>query len=668
MATHVLIIHPRLDFVVTLKQALERAGGYDVHPFTSADTAVDYLRYHPQDVALVDLNLTPVGGLELVRLLRAVQRDLAIIISPRQPASVLGSIGVQGSVDMPIAARQLIPVLDEALARMAGKPDDTETLTLTRPSASQPLPQTPMSAAPASEEDEDTSLEIVVTDTPMGPTPAPETPSTFDRLAAEEPPMPTFEDSGTVRDLKAVVNPDNVREVVSLLTRSRPLVQRTPPIPRLPEAKAGRAEEGDESTENIPAQVILENALDETTPLSLALTNIQKQLSEANISIDEPDFLAEIEGEDDSLEYGTEQAVSERLEPAPVETERYPTPPPLPPKPAVPPPPPTLPETQAPSGAVDDMLIEEEEEARVYTRPFTPEEIRELAADFEKLAAFDLLPDDVEIPQIPTELEEKPDPEAARLALRLTQASLELAAEATLLAKNYKIVAYAGTLPREEVEALGEAVANDWHANPNEARMRFKTLPSSGKDYLLYSRRTEGDYTLTMIFGGAQSLQSIRRQGQRLLDALEAVPEAPAAEPEVVQEAPSPPEVAVVPYSGPMTAYTCLWLVRDPEQVLSSKAMKALNSGLAAGLRGAHWDLKAFDVHEDYVYLFADVPGELPGQEVIRELKRRAGELAAEKDKTLDPQTLWLDSYLVITPGRNLTQEEIQQFIRFARM
>ncbi len=658
MPIHVLIIHPRLDFVVSLKQALERNGAYDVHPFTSADTAVDYLRYHPQDVALIDLNLTPLGGVELVKLLRAVQRNLAIIVSPRQPDMLLRQMGAQGSVDVPVTARQLIPLLEDALARVARKPDDS-SLGPTRPAPSvlPEMPPAPKATLPAPKEDK--PLEIVVPDSRT--TPEVKTPSTFQRLAAEEPPMPAFEDSGTVHDLRAGVSEQNYREVVSLLNKSRPLAKRTPPppTPRLPEiptemmpATPGEAFPEPETTENIPAQFILETALDETTPLSMVLTNVQKQLSESNISIDEPDFLSEIEEDDEPLEYGTSGTQpSQPIEATKMEMEQ----------------PPTLPEQPR------DLEIPDEPEEHSYTRPFSAEEIRELAADFEKLAAFDLLPDDVEIPHVPQGLdEESTDPEIAKLALRLTQASLELAAEATLLAKNYKIVAYAGTLPREEVEALREAVSNDWHANPNEARIRFKTLPSSGKDYMLYSRRTEGDYTLTMIFGGALPLNAIRRQGQRLVDALSAVPEAlveEVIETDVVEEAPEQvEEVAPVKYTGTMTAYTCLWLLRDVEQALSVGTMQALASGLRWQLGKASWDIKALDIHEDYVYMFVDVPGELPGQDIIRELKRRAADIVVTRDKILDAQTLWLDSYLVITPGRDLTQEEIQGFIHFARM
>ncbi|MFN8375964.1 MAG: transposase [Anaerolineae bacterium] len=657
MPTHVLIIHPRLDFVVTLKQALERAGAYDVHPFTSADTAVDYLRYHPQDVALVDMNVTPIGGLELLRLLRVVQRDLAIVISPHQPDALLSQLGVQGSVDMPVTARQLIPLLDSAMAQMSGEDDDTDKLTMTRPAAAPSvLPEEKRKETAPAKPAEEKPVEIVVPDSSV---PTPENPSAFHRLAAEEPPMPTFEESGTIRDLRTGVSEENYREVVSMLNKSRPLAKR--PVSRTGDMKtevlpaSGDSFSETDTTENIPAQVILESALDETTPLSLALSNIQKQLAESNITIAEPDFLAEIEDADDDM--GTSDT-----QPTPAEAEEEATPP------EAAKPPMTLPEAPPVIEAI------EEPEAQSYTRPLSADEIRELAADFEKLAAFDLLPDDVQVPQVPEELrEEAPDPEIAKLALRLTQASLELAAEATLLAKNYRIVAYAGSLPREEVEALREAVANDWHANPSEARIRFTTLPSSGKDYMLYSRRTEGDYTLTMIFGGALPLSAIRRQGQRLVEALSAVPEAPIVvvepEPPVVEEAPQQvEEAAPSKYSGPITAYTCLWLLRDVDNTLSIGTRQALTSGLRWQLGKANWAIKGLEVLEDYVYIFADVPGELPGQEVIAELKRRAAEIVTTREKMLAADRLWLDSYLVITPGRELSQEEIQQYIRFARM
>ncbi|NWF69390.1 MAG: response regulator transcription factor [Chloroflexi bacterium] len=667
----VLIIHPRLDVAVALKQALERAGAYEVHAFTAVDTAVDYLRYYPQDVALLDLTLPPGGG-DVVRLLRTVQRDLALVVSPAQDADALRQLDVQASVSTPWSARQLIPVLESARFSMMGEADDTQRLSLTRAAAPPAPPKTlpgglpvvPPSAesAPAEQPPQQIVLPPEALAEERGS-------ALFKKLAAEEPPMPTFEDSATVHDLRVNVSEQNYREVISILSsaridkpgdKRRPAAPPVPPLPDLPTEELPAAPEDIakiDTTEVIPAQFILETALDETTPLNLALSTIEKQLTQAQIPIAEPDFLAELESSEP-----LPPAAAAPGEPEPHFIESI-----SPPRPVMPPP--TLPEQKKKSG---EMPLLEEPEALSYTRPLTPEEIRELAADFEKLAAFDLLPDDVALPEAPPEPEEAPDPEAARLALKLTKAALESTAEAILLAFHHKLVACVGPLPREEVETLGATVANDWKARPNEARVRFATL--NGRDYMLYSRQTDGGFTLTMIFAGDLPLTAIRRQGNRMYEALLAAPEAEAeAEPDTtpLALAEMPPEAAVeaLPaYSGTLTAYTYLWLVRDPETVLNEAVRRAIIDALPRQLKALYWDIKSLDVHEDYICLVADVPGENPAQFIIRDLKQRTAALAVAQDAELDADTLWLDSYLVITPARELKVEEIQQFMRFARM
>ncbi|HEX2905723.1 MAG TPA: response regulator, partial [Phototrophicaceae bacterium] len=120
MATRVLILHRQLVFAVTIKQALEQTGLFDVHPFTTPDAAYDYLRDHPQDVALVDFTLPGQPGAQVVRQLRALQPDLAIVITPNQPEAVL--LSVQGGIDMPFTARDFIPVIQQAVAQTGGEP------------------------------------------------------------------------------------------------------------------------------------------------------------------------------------------------------------------------------------------------------------------------------------------------------------------------------------------------------------------------------------------------------------------------------------------------------------------------------------------------------------------------------------------------------------------
>src|SRR5262245_43141073 len=120
MATRVLIINRQLVFAVTLKQALEQTGTFEVHPFTTVDAAFDFLREHPQDVALVDFTLPGNSGGKVIQQLRSIQRDLAVIISPRQPDGevLLKGLRLQGMVDMPFGARDIIPLIGQAIDQM----------------------------------------------------------------------------------------------------------------------------------------------------------------------------------------------------------------------------------------------------------------------------------------------------------------------------------------------------------------------------------------------------------------------------------------------------------------------------------------------------------------------------------------------------------------------
>ena len=53
MVIRVLIINRQLVFAVTIKQALEQTGAFEVHPFTDPNAAMEYLRTHPHDVAQI---------------------------------------------------------------------------------------------------------------------------------------------------------------------------------------------------------------------------------------------------------------------------------------------------------------------------------------------------------------------------------------------------------------------------------------------------------------------------------------------------------------------------------------------------------------------------------------------------------------------------------------
>lgn len=309
-----------------------------------------------------------------------------------------------------------------------------------------------------------------------------------------------------------------------------------------------------------------------------------------------------------------------------------------------------------------------------------------------------------EVLALQTDLPPQPVTETnvAQLALDLTQASLELTAEATLLTQDREIIAQAGEMAVEDIEDIRQVIGGDWDTTDTQSRIRFVTLPASGKDYMLFSRRTEYGYTLTMIFAGNMPLRVIRRQSQRLLQALHDIPdehvdavthtpletleiplselpdfagtlEAPLEEhveavERVEEVAPAKPPVQIVPVKPEvLTPYTFIWILRDSEQPLSDGVAQAVVAGLDLTLSQRLWSIHTLQVHNTYIYLYADVPGEQSAHDVVPELKRLSAEITQNKDQSVDIENMWADAYLVLTPGRELDLDEVERFIRFVR-
>jgi hypothetical protein len=101
---------------------------------------------------------------------------------------------------------------------------------------------------------------------------------------------------------------------------------------------------------------------------------------------------------------------------------------------------------------------------------------------------------------------------------------------------------------------------------------------------------------------------------------------------------------------------------------LSDAVAHAMMSGLKTQLRELGWGIRTLQVHEDFVYLYAGVPGENPPHEIMRDLKRRSAEIAHAQNPDITPQMLWADAYLILTRGRELETEEILEFVNFQRM
>jgi REP element-mobilizing transposase RayT len=414
---------------------------------------------------------------------------------------------------------------------------------------------------------------------------------------------------------------------------------------------------------------------------------------------------------------------------------------------------------------IDALVGDALDELEADTATFNVSELSEHQSDFDEYAtdpvgAFEPKPfakssSESEGTQQTLGLESA-DPEIAQLALTLTQVSLELTAEATLLAREGEIVAFSGTMPFEDVQDLGDVIGHDWGAKVGEARIRFVTLPGSGKDYMLYSRMADGGFALSMIFAGNMPLRVIRRQSDRLINALGAVPEPEApeplesslidelqimeelrqleeraaseeeaaiessqqlileypelgeieededeyvddeileaefyeeaedeiaededqeeAEPEftpaeavqpVVERQVAPVKIPQLP-TKPLVSYTYIWMIRDANKPLGKEVAEAIVTELDKQLTEIGWRCNILHVFEDYVYLVADVPADTLSHEILPELKRRSAQIAYSVDNSMTTENLWADSYLVLTPGRELHISEIQRFINFS--
>jgi DNA-binding NarL/FixJ family response regulator/REP element-mobilizing transposase RayT len=309
---------------------------------------------------------------------------------------------------------------------------------------------------------------------------------------------------------------------------------------------------------------------------------------------------------------------------------------------------------------LDEVPVEVEETPVKATEAAAEVEEEPVAPSIDEWA----LPSEVPAEATPTPMAEvDEETRLAQIALNLTQVSLELSAEATILTRQNEIIALAGHLSNEDVLELRDTIQNDWNADGQGARLRFVTLPSSGKEYMLYSTLTTNGLVLSMIFTGTTPLRLIRQQGQRLTQALQAVPE---PTPQPIQTA--VPTTSIVEDTLAREVYAFVWLLRDPNQRLNRSIARSITAGLTIQLQELGWRIVNIQANENYIYLLAEVPGEEPAHQIVRDLKQRSAEIAYAQDQSFTPQMLWDDSYLVLTPGRELTLEEIHEFINFQKL
>jgi DNA-binding NarL/FixJ family response regulator len=672
MTIRVLVIDPDIAFTVPVKRALEQSGDYVVNVFASGRAAIELLQREAQDVVIVDFGIDDMDLPGLIRALRDIQPGLFILASPRSKEQVaqLPALDVQGSITKPYFARQLAPVIREAVAAKArlAKKEQERRADAEQPPASLPEGSGPVVSEPSIQPD-DTFRRLVAGPVAMPPEPV-----------IDEPPIPEHA---------------TIRELVS--GQAATPVEGAPPN-TLPEQRALPV------AEPIPdlAVMALSAAADDTVPLEqLSLhTFIERVDQEAVI----PAWVGQT-AEDADLPTLVGPAASARTNNT---TGAQPVPPSA--GAGTPEPPVTAGDTQPGGGIVQKKL--ETDRERVHVPPFAepPRAAPDTLDSGEEPSFVASIPDEppptafppappepsAELPSEPqpevptearTEPETGPEPVAATLAVQLTQLTVDSTAQATVLTRSGELLASAGQLAQTAINGVVASINQAWQgaSDDGNALIRFIHVPGAG-DYLLYSTRTVERMTLSMLFPAETPLRIIRQQARNLLKALESVPEPPAEQAEAARTLPSrptglrapeglhaaieaasaQPTAEAVPAAppappraeGPYAAYSFVWLPRadmiSPET--SGILLEWVNTIAAAHA----WQVQGYEIQPTYVSLQVSIPANETPTATVEILMR---ETAARAN---DP-TLWADAYYIVAPGRAVTQQEIASFMEYRR-
>ena len=638
----IMLVTRNVQFAIDVKRALEALGEYSVTTVADLRNAIEQLRDTPQQLVLLDTDDLSIAPDILLEMIQARQNEIAIVLAPDRPDvhELARQHGARGVVDIPVMARDLLPILESALQDSAAAPEEMDgtpevdlgedtifieslvddvlgqdqalNYTRRRLQASYELLHPPLespadSTAPA-------AMEILIEPEDEGDTvryryvrgdeAAASTTLHSGGLGSDETPLAAGGDGETLRDLAqslAAEGPD----------AAQPLHSPAPPNIDDPDLQdRARFQQMlnavlDESTalENLT----LESLFDTTRELpdALGAGAVPNWLRETEKFINEPSFLKE---HLPPLE--TPEAVAETTLPSAADE-----------------PPATAPDTDAAPSAVN--------------------------GDERRAAPF------VDEAWTPLSRHER-DPYLAQLAVTMTQQMTELTADATVLTRDGRIVAYSGELSLEDFRELRATIGDDWNAPSSQARIRFLRLPGGKSDYMLYSRGTAGGDTLSMIFAGGKRLQDIRRQGDRMMSALAAVPD--GDEPDEA----APADVGDSAAAETRQPFAFVWLVADPELYLRRSVAEQLVFWLEVQLNSMDWQIDRLDVHQDFIHLRADVPGSARPEQLMRTVMERSRRIACSEDRAL-PEDLWADAYLVLQPGRDISERELQSFLHFAR-
>lgn len=258
MFSRILFVDSEAAALARITRAIERTGLYEADAFVTGQAALEHAALHPPDLAVIALNLGDMPPVALAMRLREMRPGLPIVLraTTEPDAETMRLVSPQGVVRGNYAAREVLPLLEYALtegqslatqsflAPEPAMPDSTAKIEANFGEALAPLEQKP----PDIPDDFDRLVDTLRTsgekpsllkrgESLAGPpetqpaTPLEESPpadDSFYRLAAEEPPLPGLEDTGTISDLIAVASAATPQERAGVIDIPEEMIEDTP--------------------------------------------------------------------------------------------------------------------------------------------------------------------------------------------------------------------------------------------------------------------------------------------------------------------------------------------------------------------------------------------------------------------------------------------------------
>jgi DNA-binding response OmpR family regulator len=122
MMMRLLLVDPDIPFAVGLKQALEGTGEFQVGLAANGAAAEEIGGQAEYDVVVVGFDPPDMDVMELIRRMRLLQPDAAVILCPETTVQHERArfLVVDGSMGKPFTAREFIPYLRKVLQRSKG--------------------------------------------------------------------------------------------------------------------------------------------------------------------------------------------------------------------------------------------------------------------------------------------------------------------------------------------------------------------------------------------------------------------------------------------------------------------------------------------------------------------------------------------------------------------